>query len=99
MTTSNESAKREELSACREQIAKIDHDIVVLLKRRVDLARNTGTLKREIGVPILDPQREAAVIRSAVEHARAEGLSEEAVREIFWKILGVSREAQQSEAE
>lgn len=86
-----------ELEKCREQIAAIDRDVVALLKKRVDLAMQTGKLKREIGLPILDPTREAAVIRNAVESARAQGLNPEPVREIFWHVLGLSRSAQQQE--
>jgi chorismate mutase len=91
---SNENAK-EELKRCREEIAKLDKDLVALLKKRVDLAMKTGALKREAGLPILDPGREATVIREAVETARTEGLSEEQVREIFWRILALSRSAQE----
>jgi chorismate mutase len=68
------------------------------LRQRLDLALKTGKLKREIGIPILDPEREAAVIRTAVEAARVERLPEELVREIFWRILGMSRGAQQEAA-
>ena len=87
----------EELARCREEIGGVDREIVKLLRRRVDLALLTGNLKREMGLPILDPGREATVIRSAVELARADGLPEEQVREIFWRILGLSRGAQQEE--
>ena len=84
-----------ELSRCREEIAAIDREIVALLRKRVDLGLQTGTIKREMGLPILDPGREAAVIRAAVEAARDAKLPEEAVREIFWRILGLSRSAQE----
>jgi len=50
-------------------------------------------------LPILDPQREAKVVRSAVANARDAGLPEEPVREIFWHILGLSRKAQQTHRE
>ena len=69
--------------------------MIALLKKRVDLALQTGKLKREIGLPILDPTREAVVIRNAVESARSAGLNPEPIREIFWHILGLSRGAQQ----
>ena len=85
---------RSELDRCREEIAQLDRDVITLLRRRVELALRTGTLKRSMGLPILDPAREARVIRSAVETARTEGLAEEPVREIFWRILGMSRDAQ-----
>ena len=87
----------DELAQCREQIGGVDREIVKLLRRRVDLALRTGNIKRELGLPILDPGREATVIRTAVELARADGLPEEQVREIFWRILGLSRGAQQEE--
>ena len=85
-----------ELSRCRQEIERVDDEIISLLSKRVELARRTGALKREHGLPILDPRREAQVIRSAVANARAAGLAEEPVREIFWHILGLSRKAQQA---
>jgi chorismate mutase len=92
-----ESPALAELDACREEIGRIDSELVALLWRRVDLARRTGTLKRALGLPILDPRREASVIRGAVTQAREAGLAEEPVREIFWHVLGLSRRAQQME--
>ena len=86
-----------ELESCRAEIGVIDREIVALLRRRVDMGLKTKSLKQELGVPILDPTREAAVIRSAVESAREAGLPAEPVREIFWRILSLSRTAQQSE--
>jgi chorismate mutase len=88
----------DELTACRNEIAAIDRELVALLRKRVDVGLRTGILKREMGLPILDPGREAAVIRSVVEAAREAGLPDEPVREIFWRILGLSRTAQENEA-
>lgn len=92
---SNNETSNDELKRCREEIAKLDQDLVELLRKRVDLALETGKLKREIGLPILDPSREATVIRVAGESAREKGLAEETVREIFWRILALSRTAQE----
>ncbi len=96
MTSSNENPG-DELQRCREEIAKLDKDLVALLRKRVDLALKTGPLKREAGLPILDPRREATVIREAVEAARGDGWAEEPVREIFGRILALSRSAQEEE--
>lgn len=99
MREDDSSADRQELLArCRIEIGEIDRQIISLLRQRLDLALKTGKLKREIGLPILDPEREAAVIRTAVEAARTQKLPEELVREIFWRILGMSRGAQQEAA-
>ena len=59
------------------------------------LGRKTATIKRAAGLPILDPQREAEVIRRAVTTAREHDLPVEAVREMFWHVVGLSRRAQE----
>ena len=86
-----------QLEKCRDEIGAIDREIVSLLRRRVDLGLKTKALKQELGLPILDPGREAAVIRGAVESAREANLPDEPVREIFWRVLSLSRNAQQLE--
>jgi chorismate mutase len=84
-----------ELSECREKIESLDRRIVELLAERLVLARRTAALKRAAGLPILDPPREAEVIRRAVATARSHDVPIEPVREIFWHIVGMSRRAQE----
>ena len=83
-----------DLAVLREQIEDIDRALITLIGRRVQAAREVGRSKRTHGLGIMDPAREAAVVRRAVELARAEQLEEEDVREIFWHIIGLSRRAQ-----
>lgn len=83
-----------ELANLRDEIEAIDRALVELIARRVTAARDVGRAKRDRGLPILDPAREAAVVRRAVELARGHELDEEDVREIFWHIIGLSRRAQ-----
>jgi monofunctional chorismate mutase len=84
-----------ELTRCREEIERIDNEIVALLARRLALGKRTGELKRVAGLPILDPTREAAVIRRVTGVARDAGLPAEPVREVYWQIVGMSRRAQE----
>jgi chorismate mutase len=93
--TENSGEPLSELARCRAQIEALDRQLVALLADRVALGRRTATLKRGAGMPILDPQREAEVIRRAVTTAREHGLPEEAVRDIFWHVVGLSRRAQE----
>jgi chorismate mutase len=86
-----------ELAHCREEIERIDNEIIGLLSRRLALGKRTATLKRAAGLPILDPTREAAVIRRVAGVARDAGLPSEPIREVFWQIVGMSRRAQQEE--
>lgn len=86
-----------ELARCRDEIEQIDNELVSMLARRLAIGKRTGALKRAAGLPILDPTREAAVIRRVSEVARVAGLPSEPVREIFWQIVGMSRRAQEGE--
>ncbi|MEP6991685.1 MAG: chorismate mutase [bacterium] len=84
-----------ELATCRAEIEALDRQLVALLAQRVALGRRTATVKRAAGLPILDPRREAEVIRRAVGAAREHDLPVETVREIFWQVVGLSRRAQE----
>lgn len=83
-----------DIERVRAEIEHIDYSLVSLIAERVSLARRLGQLKVEAGLPTLDPTREAAVVRRAGETARAAGLPEEEIREIFWHLIGLSRRAQ-----
>lgn len=85
----------DELRACRQDLENLDRQIIALIGQRLTLARRTSALKRAAELPILDPQREAVVIRNAVSQARKLRVPEEPVREIFWHIVGMSRRIQE----
>ena len=89
---------RAELGRWRGHIEQIDRKLVALLAERVAIGRKTAEIKRAAGLPILDPQREAEVIRRAGEFAREHDLPLEEVRQIFWHIVGLSRRAQEEDA-
>ena len=86
-----------ELEALRVRIEQIDRELIRLIRERVDLARAVGKTKRGSGLPILDPAREAAVVRRAGELAREAGLADDDVRYLFWHLIGLSRRAQMEE--
>ncbi len=85
---------RERLAELRGEIEALDRQLVELIARRVGMAREVGAAKRAAGAPILDPGREAEVVRRASGMARDAGVPEEDVREIFWHLIGMTRRAQ-----
>jgi chorismate mutase len=93
----NTDQRSSELSARRQEIERIDSDLVHLLADRVRVGKEIGVLKQAAGLPTIDPAREAEVIRRAGELARDAGLPDEPVRAIFWQIIGLSRRAQVNE--
>jgi chorismate mutase/prephenate dehydrogenase len=87
-----------ELEAIRGEIERVDEAIVFLIDERLRLARRVGELKRSVGLGVLDPSREAAVVRRAGGLARERGLDDEAVRDVFWRLIEMARAAQGSDA-
>ena len=86
------------LTELRAHLEAIDSECVTLLAQRVEVARRVGAHKRSHGLATLDAAREARVVASAARMARAAGLPEEEVRQIFWQVVAMSRRAQLEEA-
>lgn len=94
MSAADAPAAEAHLRELRDRIEQIDHTLIGLIAERVGLAREVGAAKRELGLPTLDPAREAQVVRRAGELARDAGVGDEDVRYIFWHLIGLSRRAQ-----
>lgn len=94
MTTPAE-LQEADLRALRERVQRLDADIIALIAERVRCARAIGAAKQVLGLPTVDPAREAEVVRRAAERARAAGLPDEQVRELFWDIIALARAVQQ----
>lgn len=78
----------------RDEIRGIDDELLALVQKRLQVARRVADAKRDAGLPVLDPAREAAVVRYAGEFAREHGLVEEDVRTLFWTLVGLTRRAE-----
>lgn len=89
-----DAAPAADVAALRRAIEAVDLEILDAMARRVDLARRIGAVKRDASAATLDPGREAAVIRRAVESGRRLGLPAEPVRELFWTLVGMCRSSQ-----
>jgi chorismate mutase len=85
------------VEALRGEIEAIDQQLIQLLARRISVACSIGEAKRAAGLPVLDPAREAAIVRRASASAREAGIDDEDVRYIFWHVVGMSRRAQLSQ--
>lgn len=94
MRAGGEGEAREALERLRQGIEEVDRELVGALARRVSLAQELGELKEELGLPTLDPAREAAVVRRAGALAREAGLDPESVRNLYWLVIGMTRRAQ-----
>jgi chorismate mutase/prephenate dehydratase len=81
------------LDEWRDEIDAIDAEIVNLINQRARIAQKIGILKAKAGLPIVDLEREEAVLRNAC--ARGKGVLEnDSVVRIFKRIIQESRQIQ-----
>mgnify|MGYP003899673035 CR=1 FL=1 len=85
----------ESIEACREEIDRLDRRILDLLLRRMAMVRQVGQIKAAAGLPVLQEDREHALIDRLTCLAGGE-LSGQDVAEIWQAILAVSRREQES---
>jgi chorismate mutase len=83
---------------CREEIDRIDGELLRLLNRRARLALEIGELKARAGLPLKDEGREREVLsRSSV--ANAGPLGQNSVARIFRRIIRESRRVEEGARE
>jgi chorismate mutase-like protein len=85
----------ERLEKLRNRILEVDEALVDLVGERRALVEEIGRIKADLGLPVLDPAREASVVRRAAAMARAKGLDEELVRDVIWRIMASARADQE----
>lgn len=83
------------LDALRQRIVEVDEALVALVGERRDLVLEVGRIKEALGRPVMDPAREAEVVRRAAALAREAGVDEELVRDVIWRIIASARDAQE----
>ena len=84
-----------ELEALRARIREVDAALVSLVGERRALVLEVGRIKEETGRPVMDPTQEARVVRRAAQMARDEGVDDELVRDIIWRIIASARDTQE----
>ena len=95
------AAELTNLEALRDEIDKIDEVIVRLLDSRARCAYTVGRLKHQLGRPIYEPAREAAVIAHvrSVNESLGGPLDGDAVARLYERIMDEARRIQRLEAE
>ena len=78
-----------ELGSIREQIDRLDAEIVALVNRRLALAVEIGKLKRSQGGPIYVAEREDAVLRK-VAGLNEGPIRDEALRAIYREVMSAA---------
>ena len=79
-----------ELDDLRKRIDLLDESLVRLLNARAACALEIGRLKREMGVPIYQPDREAEVLKN-VQRLNTGPLDGAAIKRLFERIIDEAR--------
>lgn len=74
----------------REEIDRIDAEIVRLLAVRLAIVMRVFRIKRAAGIPFRDEEREKQILKQAVERAAELNLPKKQVKKIFRRILRIS---------
>lgn len=81
----------------RKKIDAIDSRIMELVGKRMEVAREIAEYKKERNISVYQPQREAEIIERYTERAKKGGWSTKLAGELARDIIGIAREAQNSE--
>lgn len=79
-----------ELEVLRNEIDRIDEEVVVLLERRCKTALQIGAIKAAADAPITDPDRETEVIEN-IKRWGSEEFASKHLKVIYRAILAQSR--------
>ena len=80
----------------RKKIDEIDRKLVELISQRAHAAHAIGRLKRDLGMPIYEPDRERAVFENA-RLANKGPLADRDLQRIYERIMDVMRQIQREE--
>jgi len=89
-TSAQEQALSVDLAPLRDQIDKVDRELLALLNRRAQLALDVGEVKKKYGAPVFRPERELQVIRK-VQGANPGPLLGESVASIWREVMSACR--------
>jgi chorismate mutase-like protein len=89
------------LQALRAEIDALDEAIVRLLDQRARRASAVGRLKREMGMRIYEPGREAVVIErvKAINASLCGPLTDDAIERLYERVMDEARRIQRLEFE
>ena len=85
----------EDIQKLRKKIDEVDENILRLLGERSEICRSIGLLKKESGMPILDPVRESEVFSSIRGKAADFALDADQVEAIYRQIVNMCSSVQE----
>lgn len=89
--TDQSSPPMRDLGTLRQELGETDAELVRILAKRTALVREVAQWKASVGAPSFDRERESILLDSTIDRAKAAGLSEHVVRDVFASLFAASR--------
>lgn len=83
------------VAAYRDEIDRLNEEILDLLAQRIEVSLKIGEIKRRCDKPIVDKVRERAVLDNVRTLAEAKGFDSDAAERIFTLIMEICIEAEE----
>ena len=86
----------EKISVLRKKIDEIDEIIISFLKKRTEVCKQIGVIKRKHRIPLKNSQREKEVYQNVSTKASESGLNPQAIIAIYRQIVDMSLHIQET---
>ncbi len=86
----------DEITECRKRIDELDRQLVELISRRAECAREIGRLKRNTQLPIYEPEREKTIFANVCRANRGP-LPDRLLLRVYERLIDVMRQIQKEE--
>jgi chorismate mutase len=84
-----------EIGPLRDEINRLNEEILEKISERVRVALRIGEVKKRHGIPVVDREREEAVLNHVGGLAADRGLDPEGVRQVFREIIDLCVRAEE----
>ena len=85
----------QDLEKLREEIDKIDDEILIQLSKRKSIVKEIAKIKKKLGKPIFDGKREQQLIEKLKSVSNEKGLDKDFIGSLYEIIIKNSKEEQE----
>ena len=85
------------LDKCRKEIDEVDHELILLILKRLKICKIVGDYKKEKNLPIYNEEREKAVIKKIINYKNLISefeVSDSFINELWINIMSYSKKIQ-----
>ncbi len=79
-----------DINQIREEIDRLDDELLKIFNQRAALALKIGEIKKELGIPVYDPDREKRIF-DKMRSANPGPLEDSAIVRLFERVIDESR--------